>query len=152
MNWMWRGTAKKQLDRLVALLRESLKQAGNGRRQCLTEIAPFGVTVWSSWNSLGGVITSDPIVSHDADGRLEVFARGTDGAVWHIWQTSPGGGWSGWASLGGVVTSLCAVYQNADGRLEVFARGTDDAVWHNLPDGTERWLVRRVLARRCDYQ
>ena len=61
---------------------------------------------WSSWASLGGVITSLPVVTNDADGRLEVFARGTDNALWHIWQTAPNNGWSSWASLGGVLFSL----------------------------------------------
>jgi hypothetical protein len=59
-----------------------------------------------------------------------VFARGTDDALWHAWQETPGGGWSGWASLGGVITSMPAVTNNADGRLEVLARGTDEALWH----------------------
>ena len=45
-------------------------------------------------------------MANDADGRLEVFARGTDNALWHIWQTAPNNGWSGWASLGGVLFSL----------------------------------------------
>ena len=49
--------------------------------------------------SLGGVIFA-PVVGNNADGRLEVFVRGTDGALWHIWQTAPNNGWSGWASLG----------------------------------------------------
>ena len=42
----------------------------------------------------------------NSDGRLEVFVRGTDDALWHIWQTVPHGGpWSAWASLGGNITS-----------------------------------------------
>ena len=69
-------------------------------------------------------------VAHNADGRLEVFAQGTDNALWHIWQTAPNNGWSGWASLGGIITSEPEVARNADGRLEVFARGTDNALWH----------------------
>ena len=40
-------------------------------------------------------------VADNVDGRIEVFARGTDGALWHIWQTSPNNGWCGWGSLGG---------------------------------------------------
>ena len=52
------------------------------------------------------MITSVPTVTNDADGRLEVFARGTDNALWHIWQTAPSNGWSSWASLGGVLFSL----------------------------------------------
>ncbi|MEW2401774.1 hypothetical protein [Streptomyces sp. NPDC046862] len=53
--------------------------------------------------SLGGLITMAPTVFRNADGRLEVFARGTDGALWHTWQTRPNGGWGGWATLGGQV-------------------------------------------------
>lgn len=30
-----------------------------------------------------------------ANGRLEVFTVGGDGALWHIWQTAPNQGWSG---------------------------------------------------------
>ncbi len=75
---------------------------------------------------LGGVA---PVASN-ADGRLEVFANGTDHAVWHNWQTAPNNGWSGWASLGGLVTTTAMTGRNADGRLELFARGGDDALWH----------------------
>ena len=64
------------------------------------------------------------------NGRLEVFARGADKAVWHDWQTAPNNGWSGWASMGGWVDIIKSA-RNADGRLELFARGSDKAVWHN---------------------
>jgi hypothetical protein len=46
------------------------------------------------------------VCGRNEDGRLEVFARGTDNALWHIWQTAPNNGWSSWASLGGVLFSL----------------------------------------------
>jgi hypothetical protein len=59
-----------------------------------------------------------------------VFARGTDNALWHIWQTAANNGWSGWATLGGGVKDLLTVNNNADGRLEVFIRGMDNALWH----------------------
>jgi acylphosphatase len=64
-----------------------------------------------------------------AVGRMEVFARGTDKAVWHMWQTAPSNGWSGWASMGGWV-DIIKTGRNADGRLELFARGSDAALWH----------------------
>jgi hypothetical protein len=83
------------------------------------------------WHPMGGLVTSRAAVELNADGRLEVFARGTDNAPYHNWQVSPGGGWSGWGSLGGLITSDLAVGRNADGRLEVFARGTDNALYHN---------------------
>jgi acylphosphatase len=47
-----------------------------------------------------------PAVTNNADGRLEVLARGTDDALWHVWQTAPSGDWSGWASLGGRLLTL----------------------------------------------
>ncbi|MCI0539048.1 MAG: matrixin family metalloprotease [Verrucomicrobiales bacterium] len=82
------------------------------------------------WESLGGVITSNIAVGPNADGRLEIFARGTDNGPWHKSQAAPGNGWLDWASLGGVITGDPVVGQNADGRLELFACGTDNAVWH----------------------
>ncbi|MEK9495066.1 hypothetical protein V2H77_01025, partial [Photorhabdus sp. P32] len=75
-------------------------------------------------------VTNKPAVSRNLDGRLEVFVRGADNALWHIWQTAPNSDWSNWQSLGNTITSNPAVYANADGRLEVFARGADNALWH----------------------
>jgi len=66
---------------------------------------------WSGWASLGGWI-DELTVGQNADGRMEVFARGSDHALWHNWQTAPNSGWSGWASLGGWIDRL-TVGQNA---------------------------------------
>jgi len=103
-----------------------------------TNYGPYGAQgvslveqgAWSHWGSEGGVLTSDIAVGRNADGRMEVFVRGTDNAVWHKWQVARNGSWSGWASEGGVITSNIGLGRNADGRLEVFARGTDGALWH----------------------
>ena len=84
----------------------------------------------TGFKSLSGQLTTQPVFGHNKDGRLEVFARGTDNALWHIWQTAPNNGWSGWASLGGGMVSDPCVVSNADGRMEVFVRGTDGALWH----------------------
>jgi hypothetical protein len=81
-----------------------------------------------TWGGLGGTLTEDPVVASNADGRLEVFVRGHDNALYHIWQT--GSGWSGWAGLGGTLTSNIAIGRNADGRLEAFVRGGDNALYH----------------------
>ena len=79
----------------------------------------------------GGVLTSDIAVGTNADGRLEVFARGTDGALWHKWQMAPQQRPSRIGTRrAGCSPSNIAVARNADGRLEVFARGTDNALWH----------------------
>src|SRR2546430_9710882 len=43
---------------------------------------------WSGWAGLGGGLSSAPAVASNADGRMEVFVRGTDNALYHIWQRS----------------------------------------------------------------
>jgi hypothetical protein len=61
-----------------------------------------GEAPWSRWSSLGGDLKSTaPAVGRNRDGRLEVFARGTDGCLYHIWQVGQNSGWSDWAKLGG---------------------------------------------------
>jgi C1A family cysteine protease len=103
-----------------------------------TNYGPYGAVgvsvveqgAWSGWASERGVLNSQITVGSNADGRLEVFVRGTDNALWHKWQVAPNSGWSGWASEGGVLTSGVATGRNKDGRLEVFVRGTDNAMWH----------------------
>jgi hypothetical protein len=82
-----------------------------------------------NWSSLGGIVFK-PAAANNLDGRLEVFVRGADSALYHIWQVAPNSGWSGWAGLGGGLTGDPAVGRNADGRLEVFVRGTDNALYH----------------------
>jgi hypothetical protein len=77
-------------------------------------------------------VPSDEIASPigiNQDGRLEAFARWTDGSARHDWQKTPGQSWAGWSDLGGKLTNPVAL-RNKDGRLEVFARGTGNAVWH----------------------
>src|SRR4051812_11617930 len=76
-----------------------------------------------------------PVVAENVDARLEVFALGDDGAVWHLWQRAPFGEWNAhdqWASRGrpsGVVLLDFVVESNADGRLEIFALGDDGCIW-----------------------
>jgi hypothetical protein len=70
-------------------------------------------------------------VARNSDRRLEVFARGTDNALWRISQRAASSqNWSAWTSLGGNITSDPTVVPNANGKLEVFARGTNNALWH----------------------
>jgi len=83
---------------------------------------------WSGWASIGGNATSAPAVVLAGSGQMGAFARGTDGALWHAWENSPGGSWSKWISLGGGVHAPSAAV-DADGRMEVFARGNNDALY-----------------------
>ena len=92
---------------------------------------------WMDWESQGGVLTSGPGVSSWSSGRLDVFVRGTDSALWHKWYEN---GWSDWESLGGVLTSGPAAVAWDQGRIDVFARGTDSALWHKwYENGWSDW-------------
>jgi hypothetical protein len=93
--------------------------------------------IQTDWTSLGkppATIKSSPSLGQNADGRLEVFTIGSDGALWHIWQVVPNGNWSNWSSLGkppntnNITTPI--VSENQDGRLEAFVIGSDGALWH----------------------
>jgi len=55
---------------------------------------------WSAWESLGGTLTASPAAASPSTGVVDVFARGSDGAVW---QRAYNHGWSSWTSLGGHV-------------------------------------------------
>ncbi len=104
----------------------------HGRSELWREISTHLMgNQWAGWYPLGGTSTGRVAVGTNGDGRLEAFVRGTDGALWHIWQTSPGGGWvPSWYSLGGGLSGDPQVVTNADGRMEIFVVGSDGGLWH----------------------
>ncbi|MCJ1323481.1 hypothetical protein MMC10_000142 [Thelotrema lepadinum] len=69
----------------------------------------------------------------DADKRLNLVARGDDGAIWHIEQTAVNSGWSNWVSFGSPVGALLDgspfLAQSADERLQLFVSSTDGRLW-----------------------
>jgi hypothetical protein len=100
-------------------------------RRCGLSNPPADAPV--DWESLGGVLTSGAGVCSWAPGRLDVFARGGDNALWHRWYENS---WSGWESLGGVLSSDPAAVSWGHGRIDVFAKGTDNTLQHRWYDGT----------------
>ena len=91
---------------------------------------------WSpGWVSIGappGGATSAPAAVSSATGRIDVFVRGADAA---IWRNTWAGSWSGWTSVGGVATSAPAAATRGTGRLDVLVRGADGAIHHSSNDG-----------------
>jgi hypothetical protein len=73
------------------------------------------------------------------DGRKEEFWVGSNGDVWHRWESVAGSGFnSGDRSLGGHVTSGVGTAKNDDGRLEIFGRadgGDLNHKWQVTPGG-----------------
>ncbi len=87
---------------------------------------------WSSWESLGGVLTSEPAAVSWGFNRIDVFVRGPGNALWHRWW---GGSWSAWVSLGGKLTSAPTAASWGPGRIDVFVRGPDRAMWQRSWSG-----------------
>lgn len=101
---------------------------------------------------LGGHLVGGPAVtlengSNGTLGRLAVFGRGTDNALWWNHQTSRGT-WTGWQSLGGSLTSKpSAATAQSSGLLSVFVRGTDGAVFSRTlsASGWAPWQYRGAV-------
>lgn len=90
----------------------------------------FGDAYWYGATPVASASTFGRRVGRNADGRLEVFARGESGDLIHAWQSGVNEGFGAFRSFGGYIQSDPVVANNADGRLEVFVRGGDDAIWH----------------------
>jgi len=79
-----------------------------------------------------------PTAALDANGRLEVFAFGSDGGLWSIAQRASNSDvWGAWQGIGGLSLGgppVAAV--NANGQLEIFVKGFDGALWHNPQVGS----------------
>ncbi|HET7085440.1 MAG TPA: hypothetical protein VFI23_11765 [Rhizomicrobium sp.] len=57
---------------------------------------------WGAFSQATAPVTfqSDPVLGQNDDGHLEVFAIGSDGALWHSWQMNDFVTWSPWSSFG----------------------------------------------------
>jgi hypothetical protein len=110
----------------------------------------WGITRTQTNTTNPASFTGNPTVSMQPGGELEVFALGTDGNVYHIWQQSAGGSLIGnWVvmptnSVPFVGSPVVAT--NEDGRFEVFIRGTDNNIYHYWQvvaggDWTTNWAV-----------
>jgi hypothetical protein len=66
-----------------------------------------------------------PAASAQNANSLDLFAKGTDGALW--WKHWTGTTWTASTSLGGVLTSPPAATSPSTGVIDVFARGSDGA-------------------------
>ncbi|HYO73145.1 MAG TPA: SH3 domain-containing protein, partial [Archangium sp.] len=117
---MWAYECKGCADGCVYNLRSSVSTAYKAiRRRGLT--TPSGAT-------------SDPSVVTWGTGRLDVFVRGADNALWHKWYD--GSAWYAWQSLGGTLSSGPDAASWGAGRLDVFARDTSNNVVQKYYSGS----------------
>jgi hypothetical protein len=85
----------------------------------------FADNTFGPWTSLGGTLTCGPDAVTTRGDTVEVFACGTDHAIWSRTLTK------GWSSVGGkVIADPGAAYRNAaPNTLYLFGRGADGALW-----------------------
>jgi hypothetical protein len=88
----------------------------------------------SSWESLGGKITSSPAIASSSSTASDVFVRGADNALWH--RSWNGTTWGSWDSLGGIITSDPSTLSEGPNQIDVFVTGADRAIWHRGRNGT----------------
>jgi hypothetical protein len=105
-----------------------------------------GTPATSPWANLGGTATAVSS-ARNADGSQQVFAVGTDNAVWVRTQAA-NGGWGYWTSLGGVTDGL-TVTENGAGWQDVFAMGGDGSVWTRSETAPGVWTAWASLGGVC---
>ncbi|MFC7650594.1 hypothetical protein ACFQX6_67265 [Streptosporangium lutulentum] len=91
------------------------RDTGN-QLMCLREKADH--TGWESpaWVAQA-LLAADPVVGRNADGRLEIYLLGTDGALYHVKTSSTGAdGWKPAEKFGGGGVRDLTVASTADGR------------------------------------
>ncbi|MDQ2902971.1 MAG: protein kinase [Chloroflexota bacterium] len=77
-------------------------------------------------------IDTRPAITVWNSGRLDMFLRGADNALWH---RTYAGYWQAWESLGGVLAYDPAVASWGPGRFDVFVRGADNTLLHKWYNG-----------------
>jgi baseplate J-like protein/repeat uncharacterized protein DUF346 len=87
----------------------------------------------------GVTLTGSPVVNSWGHDRLDVFAVGTDGALYHKWwdQYYWGPSFTGYEFMSGGITRDPAVVSWDHDRLDVLVIGTDDSLWHKAWDGKQ---------------
>jgi hypothetical protein len=101
---------------------------------------------WSGWISPFGApppgiaAGSGPAVSSWAAGRLDVFVRGADNAIWQVFFSA--GRWSGWISQGQTIVSSPAVVSQSVNQIDLFGTGTDGLIYQKVWNGQawSAWL------------
>jgi hypothetical protein len=95
---------------------------GGNLQQSVWVPSADGSTKWVRFENLDGGISGAPSVAAWNGSREDIFVRGNDNALWHLyWQESVG--WSQWESLGGILVSTPLVVSSQENWLDIFVLG-----------------------------
>jgi lysozyme len=110
-----------------------------------TQLASDVGSGWSAFQDFGGMALSHLSALAFADGHVEVFALGGDGAVWDNRWDLARKAWAGWVSLGGAMTTGVGPILWDDGHAEIFATDSSGVAWHNwtasAPPAWQGWAA-----------
>lgn len=127
----------------AAVARTTVIVAARGKNNTL-RLRMMHNGTWGQWTSWGGALSASPAITGGSDGRIDVFIRGKDNALWTR-TLRPGHRLTAWRSLGGRLASAPAAVTIQDNFFEVAAVGTDHAVWTASTFG--KWAWKRVGGR-----
>jgi len=101
----------------------------------------FAILIYDS-NIYSSYYLGNPTVCSWAEGRTDIFIRGTDGGVYHKFQDGSGATWSpsqtGYESnISGVIYGNIAAVSMFPNHTDLYVLGLDNACWHNWWDGTQ---------------
>jgi hypothetical protein len=119
--------------------RDVLQRHADGTITRSRQTTPGHDAGWSAWAALDStMMASHPAGEANADGRLEAFAAGLDGRLYHSPQSATNGPFAAWSALDGLIIGQPTVKRNRDGTLEVIARGVDNRAysWRQTSAGT----------------
>jgi hypothetical protein len=102
---------------------------------------------WTGFASIGGGLTSAPAAVSQSDTMLNIFSRGTDGAL--VQKGWSGTAWSDWINLGGGILGAPAAYSRTKDVLDIYVRGGGDALFQKYwtPAGWSDWILLDSSAR-----
>jgi hypothetical protein len=82
---------------------------------------------WTTWTSLGGIVSYPAAVYRGLPGLYSVFVRGADGAVWA--RDHSASGWKGWHRLGGLLYANTGPSGGYASGTYVLVVGQDRQLW-----------------------
>lgn len=113
---------------------------------------------WSGYEGLGGSAfdhpSNIPVVSRNADGRLQVFLRWDDSTLRTMVQDTPNGRFTpnAWTVLwGGTTATISPPARSRDGRLFMFTRGTDSGLYFSSQSAANSSLIWGAVSHLGEY-
>jgi MYXO-CTERM domain-containing protein len=85
---------------------------------------------WNTYQPFGGSKLAHASTVVWPDGHTEVFALGSDRAIWHNYWDTGTSNWSGWSSMGGTLDTGVSPIVWGNGTVEMFATDASGGAWH----------------------